>query len=155
MIAGNHDFCLEAHPEKARAALRAVRYLEDDEAVVEGIRFWGSPWQPAFHDWAFNVPRGPALAKVWARVPEGIDVLISHTPPARILDGVDGESVGCKDLLDRVRAVRPKLNVFGHIHESRGALWQDGVLFVNAATAEGMLAPYVLEWPPHEPELPR
>ncbi len=63
--------------------------------------------------------------------------------------------MGCEDLLARVRAVRPRLNVFGHIHESRGALWRDGVLFVNAATDEGQLQPFVLEWPPREPLLPR
>ena len=68
---------------------------------------------------------------------------------------MDGESVGCQDLLDHVLAVKPRVNVFGHIHESRGALWQGGVLFVNAATDEGQLPAYVLPWPPREPELPR
>ena len=154
-IAGNHDFCLQNQPRQARATLTAARYLEDEEVTVAGLRFWGSPWQPRFHDWAFNLPRGAPLSRHWARVPEGLDVLLTHTPPARVLDSVDGRSVGCQDLLDRVREVRPRLAVFGHIHEARGALWQDGVLFVNAATGEGRHPAMVLDWPPREPELPR
>ena len=41
----------------------------------------GGPWQPAYNHWAFNLPRGPALAEKWALIPPGLDVLITHGPP--------------------------------------------------------------------------
>ena len=61
-------------------------------------------------------------------------MLITHGPPAGILDRTEpGDAVGCADLLAAVRRVRPRLHVFGHIHEAYGMLEQDGVRFVNAS----------------------
>jgi predicted phosphohydrolase len=134
VIAGNHDWAFERTPAAARSWLRAATYLEDSEVTVDGVRIWGSPWQPWFYDWAFNLERGPAIAAKWDRIPAGIDVLVTHGPPAGILDRTDqGDAVGCADLLAAVRRVRPKLHVFGHIHEAYGTLEQDGVRFVNAS----------------------
>ena len=56
-----------------------------------------------------------------------------------------GERVGCADLLARVRLVRPKLHVFGHIHESAGTTADGGTLFVNAAAYTTRLG-IVAEW---------
>jgi Icc-related predicted phosphoesterase len=155
-IAGNHDFCFEEEPEAARRVLTAAIYLQDEAVEVGGIRFWGSPWQPWFYDWAFNLKRGPALAHKWALIPDQVDVLVTHGPPAGILDKTfDGREVGCEDLLRRVEQVKPKLHVFGHIHEGRGALWRDGTLFVNASVSEGQEPAVALDWPPSPPILPR
>ena len=155
-IAGNHDFCFQDEPDEARRTLTAALYLQDDAVQVDGIRFWGSPWQPWFYDWAFNLKRGPALAQKWALIPDGVDVLVTHGPPAGILDRTgDGREVGCEDLLRRVEVVRPRLHVFGHIHEGRGALWRDGTLFVNASVSEGARPAVALDWPPQAPLLPR
>ncbi len=141
VIAGNHDFCFERLAEAARALIapHAV-YLEDSAHTHAGITFYGSPWQPFFHSWAFNLHRGPALAAKWAQIPDTVDVLITHGPPHGILDQVhDGDSVGCEDLTRAVERVRPALHVFGHIHEAYGQeerQWEDGsrTLFVNAST---------------------
>src|SRR5947208_1687740 len=57
VVAGNHDWPFVTTPDVARAALGpGIAYLEDRAAQVAGLRFWGSPWQPAFCDWAFNLP---------------------------------------------------------------------------------------------------
>ncbi|MCU0865399.1 MAG: metallophosphatase domain-containing protein [Planctomycetes bacterium] len=134
VIAGNHDWAFERTPAAARSWLRAATYLEDSEVTIDGLRIWGSPWQPWFYDWAFNLERGPAIAAKWDLIPAGIDVLITHGPPAGILDRTDqGDAVGCTDLLAAVRRVRPRLHVFGHIHEAYGTFEQDGVRFVNAS----------------------
>src|SRR5438552_15630492 len=69
IVAGNHDWAFVNEPERARAAIAPMTYLEDAGATIDGVRFYGSPWQPAFHDWAFNLPRGPQLAAVWANIP--------------------------------------------------------------------------------------
>jgi hypothetical protein len=53
------------------------------------------------------------------------DVLITHGPPAHHLDS----GHGCLALLDTLWRLRPKLHVFGHIHEGRGVetvAWTDG-----------------------------
>ena len=81
VVAGNHDWAFVHEPAMARAALAGITYLEDSEATLGGLRFYGSPWQPEFNDWAFNLPRGPELAAVWANIPPAIDVLITHSPP--------------------------------------------------------------------------
>lgn len=131
VIAGNHDFCFERRAD-ARTWITAAHYLEDSGVELDGVRFWGSPWQPRFFDWAFNLDRGAPLREKWALVPAGTDVLLTHGPPAGILDRcADGREVGCADLLAAVRQLRPRLHVFGHIHEAYGRV-DDGTIFVNA-----------------------
>lgn len=138
-IAGNHDWCFQRFPDEARRRLTNAIYLEDAAVVVGGLKFYGSPWQPRFYDWAFNLDRGPELAAKWALLPVDTDVLITHGPPEGILDLTRRwVRVGDADLLDRVRQVRPKLHVFGHIHEAAGVYESGGTLYVNAATEMGV-----------------
>ncbi|MCH7547973.1 MAG: metallophosphatase domain-containing protein [Candidatus Krumholzibacteriota bacterium] len=146
VVAGNHDFCFERDNARSRALLTNATYLEDDAITIDGVTYYGSPWQPEFLNWAFNLERGKALREKWSMVPDHTDVLITHCPPAGILDEtIGGERVGCEDLLARVRVVRPKLHVFGHIHEARGMVEIDGTKFVNAATAFRSCEPFVVE----------
>lgn len=86
IVAGNHDWAFVHERAPARSLFATMHYLEDSEITLDGMRFYGSPWQPEFHDWAFNLPRGEPLAAVWRRIPRGIDVLITHGPPAGIGD---------------------------------------------------------------------
>ena len=155
-IAGNHDwaFAEPAHRERARAMLAdaGVVYLEDAEHSVAGLRFWGSPWQPEFNDWAFNLPRGSALAAKWALVPVGIDVLVTHGPPQGIGDrGPGGGShatesrAGCEALRERLAVVKPLAHLFGHIHQDGGAWPIEGTLFANVTTWECERAPTVID----------
>jgi predicted phosphohydrolase len=135
ICAGNHDWGFERTPEIARNLITNAVYLEDQEITVEGLRVYMSPWQPEFCNWAFNLPRGEDLREVWAKIPEGIDVLVTHGPPMGILDFThyDKKSVGCADLLTRIRHIKPKLHVFGHIHEGYGVIEKEGTKFVNAS----------------------
>ncbi len=143
MIAGNHDWALAyATPEEIKTLITNAVYLQDSGIELEGIKFWGSPWQPEFCDWAFNLPRGKLLAEVWSLIPDDIDVLITHGPPYGILDQNDiGQHVGCLDLLEALDRVQPKLHIFGHIHESAGKLEKDGITFVNACICDGKYRP--------------
>lgn len=149
VIAGNHELCLERTPALARRQLRGLRYLEDEAATVCGLRFWGSPWQPWFLDWAFNLPRGPKLAAKWALAPVDTDVLVTHGPPRGYGDRVlDHRREGCDDLLARVKELQPLLHVFGHIHEDRGA-WKVGrTLVANVTTSECEQPPTVFRIDP-------
>ena len=146
VIAGNHDWCFQREPDEARRVLRSAVYLQDEAVTIEGLRFYGSPWQPWFLDWAFNLQRGRQLADKWALIPERLDVLITHGPPKGYGDRTwRGERVGCADLLRRVRDVQPRWHLFGHIHEDPGA-WEEGATrFVNVTTNECACGPTTLE----------
>jgi Icc-related predicted phosphoesterase len=146
IVAGNHDWAFVREPAEARAMFAGMHYLEDSEVTIEGVRFYGSPWQPAFNHWAFNLPRGAALAAVWERIPRGVDVLITHGPPDGIGDrtSVAGRA-GCADLRVRVAEVAPRLHMFGHIHQD-GGVWRRGAtLFANVTTWECEREPTVFE----------
>jgi predicted phosphohydrolase len=147
VVAGNHDWCFAREPQAAIEALgQGVVYLQDSEVTIDGVRFWGSPWQPAFNDWAFNLPRGEALARKWALIPAGIHVLVTHGPPHGIGDWCD-EPVrqGCEHLLAAVRRIRPLLHLFGHIHQDRGFWQQDGICFANVTCWECVRGPTVVD----------
>jgi Icc-related predicted phosphoesterase len=145
VIAGNHDRLFETHREIAEHQLgaghRGLIYLQDSGVMLEGVAFWGSPWQPWFFDWAFNLRRGRAIAAKWSLIPDKTDVLVTHGPPMGILDAVGPEHVGCLDLLNRVTQLRPKVHIFGHIHEGSGELQRDGIQFVNASICDGQYVP--------------
>ena len=146
VVAGNHDWCFARQRERAVAMLGDCIYLQDAEATVDGVRFWGSPWQPAYNDWAFNLPRGAALAEKWASIPLGIDVLVTHGPPQGLGDrGPMAGRAGCVDLRARVDEVAPRLHLFGHIHQD-GGCWREGAtMFANVTTWECERPPTVVE----------
>jgi Icc-related predicted phosphoesterase len=71
----------------------------------------------------------------WQAIPEDTDILITHGPPNGILDYV-AQSVynaGCEELLERVMQVKPKVSVFGHIHQGYGTLRVNEIEFINAS----------------------
>ncbi|MBK8208192.1 MAG: metallophosphatase domain-containing protein [Planctomycetes bacterium] len=141
VVAGNHDLLFEHVPEIAEDILRqacpGVHYLRDSGIEIDGVRFWGSPWQPRFMNWAFNLERGEPLRQVWAQVPDGIDVLITHGPPHGILDKTrHGDLVGCEELRAALPRIKPRVHIFGHIHEGAGQLKAGGVHFVNASSLD-------------------
>ncbi len=145
LIAGNHDWCFQNEPEQARRLVSHATYLQDSGIELDGVRFWGSPWTPEFFNWAFNLPRGEALAERWAQIPDNTDVLITHGPPMNILDQVGerfgGGHVGCEALAERLAGLRLKAHLFGHIHESYGQQEHGHCRFVNAATCNGQFKP--------------
>ena len=146
VIAGNHDFpAYTTHAEcQAIFEQHGIHYLRDSWVEIQGVKFWGSPWQPEFCGMAFNLPRGDRLWDKWRLIPKDVDVLVTHGPPYGILDDTTppdailiGEAtndphVGCKQLLRRIKQVKPKLHCFGHIHVSRGQEEVDGTTFINA-----------------------
>jgi len=146
VVAGNHDWCFVNSPTAAASLFEGCHYLEDSGVTIEGIRFWGSPWQPAYNDWAFNLPRGEALAEKWSLIPSDTDVLITHGPPEGYGDKVSiaGRS-GCADLLDAARRVSPRLHMFGHIHQDGGFWVEDTIGFANVTTWECERAPSVFD----------
>jgi Icc-related predicted phosphoesterase len=135
-VAGNHDFFFEReNPSTIRELIpEGVIYLQDSGIEIKGFRLWGSPITPRFFNWAFNRSRGEAIRNHWKLIPEPLDLLITHGPPFGILDQVVNEqNVGCKELLERIRCIKPQVHIFGHIHESYGTTKSMGIRFINAS----------------------
>lgn len=121
--------------DEARAA--GIVYMEEEVRVFElnnGARFtvYASPYTPEFCAWAFayerdedrffNPPPSAAAVKAVPSFPE-VDVMLTHGPPLNILDQVvHGTNVGCEHLLRACSRAKPRLHVFGHIHEGHGAV---------------------------------
>ena len=134
-IAGNHDFAFERNNDELRALVPAnVIYLENCGVDIEGIYIWGSPVQPTFYNWAFNVDRGADIKKYWDLIPSHTQILITHGPPMEILDRtVRYKNVGCEELKIAVERIKPNYHIFGHIHEAYGN-WNNGFTeFINAS----------------------
>lgn len=122
-IAGNHDWLFETKSRLAEKmmAQAGIEYLKDDSITIDGVKFYGAPWQPRFHDWAFNVDRGPLIKKKWDLIPDDTNVLVTHGPPYGVLDQVaDGPHLGCEELRAALDRVMPRLHIFGHIHDGYG-----------------------------------
>lgn len=134
-VAGNHDWLFETNPIMARALLdKSITYLQDKTVEIEGIKIYGSPWQPRFYDWAFNLNRGREMAEKWDLIPHDTEILITHGPPAGVLDRTAyGDQAGCDELIKKVSEIRPKAHIFGHIHEGYGSTEESGVIFINAS----------------------
>mgnify|MGYP003676498896 FL=1 len=136
VIAGNHDSCLESNPREARERIKHGVYLQDAGIEIDGIKFWGTPWQPWFMDMAFNVASNIGRRARWSLIPSDTQVLITHTPPRSILDLTSlGENVGCEELARVVKTLGLRLHVFGHIHEAYGIRAIGETTYINACTS--------------------
>ena len=137
-IAGNHDFGFQDSPKVCAKLLQdypTVTYLEDNSVIIDGIKIYGSPWQPRFYNWAFNVDRGWDIAQKWEKIPMDTDILITHGPLHGILDSTyAGQRVGCEDLYKKVMEIKPKVHACGHIHYDYGMKEMDGMTFINACS---------------------
>jgi len=146
LIEGNHDWLGARNSSlmNQMCADNGITLLRDSEIVIDGVKFYGSPWQPEFGRWAFNLRRGQELRDKWNLIPNDTNVLITHGPPMSILDGVEKfipgigefeiEHVGCMDLHNRVMSHEMKdlkLHVFGHIHQAYGKKEFGTKTFIN------------------------
>ena len=157
VIAGNHDIWMEkANPSEIAAIIPpGITYLNDSGCEVEGLKFWGSPVQPTFFNWAFNRDRGEHIQQHWDLIPEGTDVLLTHGPVRYRLDecpdwNTNGlKRVGCQNLYDTVKKIKPILHICGHVHYSYGDCFNNGTTFINASVCneayEPLNKPYIVD----------
>ncbi|KAJ6103156.1 hypothetical protein N7486_005583 [Penicillium sp. IBT 16267x] len=135
VVAGNHDLLLDpcqdpvsSKTETAQAERQIldwgdIIYLENSETTVvcangRRLRIYGSPHSPRHGTPAFQFPRSE---DIWANtIPKDVDVLVTHCPPRGHLDRLQ---LGCVHLLREVWRVRPRVHVFGHVHEGVGTEW--------------------------------
>lgn len=157
-IAGNYDFCFQDSPNECRKILADynIIYLQDELYLLgdnynEAIKIYGSPWQPEFFNWAFNLPRnGQELYQRWNNISDNTDILITHGPSLYHLDKVRNENAGCSLLSGRIEKLKPKIHIFGHIHCSYGYEFDNNVHYFNSSILndkyEFTNKPFTFDW---------
>lgn len=151
-VPGNHDWIWEYSKHEVPAwfprnsvdrEIRAnakIECIEDYLTFYKGLKIYGTPVQLPFCNWAFNREEGQ-IQRYWDAIPEGLDILLLHSPPYGILDrtnypDLESECIGSKSLKKRIEKVRPKLVVFGHNHGEHGVVEKDGIKYVNASLVD-------------------
>ena len=162
-IAGNHDFGFEKRPEETMEIVNSyewITYLQDSvlhfaSENIEITKIYGSPWQPEFHNWAFNLPKnGLELEEKWNNIPDNTDILITHGPAFGYLDTImdQYDNLGCQLLTNRIKTIKPKIHVCGHIHSGRGYVFDGDTHFINASVLDEQYQytqkPLTVEWDP-------
>jgi len=143
-IAGNHDWGFQNNVEKFMEIVnsyKTVDYIQDETIQVNNddkmVNIYGSPWQPEFYNWAFNLPKnGVELAAKWDAIPDNTDILITHGPAFGVLDTVAGkmwDNLGCQLLTNKIKSIKPKIHVCGHIHSGYGYYFDGNTHFINAS----------------------
>lgn len=137
VIAGNHDMYMERNP-MGRTLLFNCTYLEDTGTTINGINFYGSPWQPFFCNWAFNIHEYGDRYRKFSQIPEDTNILITHCPPFGVRDtSSEGNQIGCRALLKRVNELKNlnnlRLHVFGHNHAGYGEGTYEDIIFCNSS----------------------
>ena len=168
VVAGNHDLMFEDDLKQAKEIISEypnATYLQDDLEVIgddysTAVKVYGSPWQPEFYNWAFNLPRmGWELQQKWDDIPVGVDILVTHGPAWGHLDTVVGQNMhlGCELLTNRINIVKPKIHVFGHIHTGYGYKFDNGTHYFNAAVLNEQYIftqkPLTVDWNPETNEI--
>ncbi|ESZ95898.1 hypothetical protein SBOR_3711 [Sclerotinia borealis F-4128] len=109
---GTHEFTLQ---NGAHFTIYASPY-------TCGSGHWG--FQYLAHEDRFNDATQVASSKTSIAmnpIRAGVDIVMTHGPPHTILDQVDGQNLGCPNLLRAIGRMRPLMHCFGHIHEGYGA----------------------------------
>ncbi len=144
---GNHDYW----GERAHAIYGSRFALEDwgpdTVGVVDGpfeyagLRIWLTPWSSQFRDWAFMADED-RLTQRYAHIPSGVDILVSHQPPAgcggRFYDLATGkvEEIGSRALLEAIDRSTPHVVVCGHVHSGHGTYQHQGTRIYNVAIVD-------------------
>lgn len=139
LVPGNHDRFIADDPDYIKEDFLGtdVHLLINDYIELGGLKIFGSPYSLAFGDtWtAFAGDESDLEKKAWNKIPQELDILITHTPPWSVLDSY----LGSRSLLLKVQETKPKIHIFGHIHQGSGIEESEDTTFVNAATPGGVM----------------
>lgn len=146
-IAGNHDWGFQNNVGRVQEIVnsyKTIDYLQDSHLqtgpdIDNLVKIYGSPWQPEFYNWAFNLSRnGTELLEKWNNIPDDTDILITHGPAWGYVDQVIGRSehLGCELLTQRIKTIKPKIHICGHIHSGHGYKFDGDTHFINASVLD-------------------
>lgn len=162
-VAGNHDRALESNTCMGKdmfSNMDNVHYLMNETIELDfpdkgKLRIGGTPYQPDFCHWAFNVEDSDKLDFIYDNViEEGLNVLLTHCPPFDILDqshlprpyfGKTGEErLGSIELRKKILSMDnpPRYHTFGHIHGDGGKhVLVGNTIFINASVCDESYKP--------------
>ncbi|WP_028486830.1 metallophosphoesterase family protein [Thiomicrorhabdus chilensis] len=154
LVPGNHDrFCEQFETDKDFRYMvipDEVHLLINESIEINGVKFWGSPYTPEFHNWGFQLDKGEELEH-WNKIPVDADVLITHGPAKFILDDKYAEfsigrkrrkessefyesALGCPFLAERIKELNKlQAHLFGHIHGGYGRDDSHGYVALNSS----------------------
>lgn len=142
-VPGNHNTSERMFQEHHYSDNGIIRLIHQS-VEIEGLKIFGSPYTPTFGiDWAYNINRSK-IYEYWQEIPEDTDIVVTHGPPLGIGDLTGGEKleqVGDRSLLKRMLVIKPKLHVFGHLHDepdiiNHGLRRVKDIDFVNASVVD-------------------
>ena len=169
VVVGAGDFCVARQGlKKIIAALSAITKptvvvpgnSESDEELLQACRSWesarvlhgrrvtiaevpffgiggGIPITP-FGSWSYDFSEDEAY-NLLRDCPSG-GVLVSHSPPAGVLDASsDGRRLGSQAVRETILIKKPNLVVCGHIHGSAGKIDRIGETTVINAGPQGII----------------
>lgn len=147
-IPGNHSTFVYHNEKEAKNILKenGIIWLNKEEVVIDGVKFYGDGISPTFGDWVYMCKR-ETIGRHWELIPDDVNVLLTHTPPKGILDLTETnlhtvELCGCSALRKRIISLSDLMyHCFGHIHnghgiENIGLRKIHGKTFSNAAGVE-------------------
>lgn len=130
-IGGNHDYCLEEENRETIQSLlpKNVFYLDKSEIRIENINIFGLPF------FVSDAMSGDYEESI-KLIPKDTSILITHRPPYGILDKSGIINYGCPDLLKAISEIKPRYNLFGHIHDAYGIKETSHTTFANTALVD-------------------
>lgn len=161
IIAGNHDFCFDvskynnvkpfwiSHKMAQYGFLSPHNhYLEGTACTIDNVKFYGTPYnirkEGKKDTWAFNVDSAE-ISKYWADIHKNTDVLITHMPPFGKLDWAFSDNgtgrIGCERLRYFVKTIKPKLHLFGHVHDDYGMIHDNDTMYCNGSIVNRLKVP--------------
>lgn len=134
-IPGNHDFWLRSLIDGNFGSYEECKkkyfipdnfhLLNDSEITLKGLRIYGTPWVPRINGhWCYeNFEQN--LVSEFEKIPEGLDILITHSPPRHGDSDIDislerdlhkTRHFGSPSLMDAILKKNPHVVFCGHIH---------------------------------------
>jgi Icc-related predicted phosphoesterase len=119
IIIGNHDRWSGFNTPTLRSLLNNATVLENEEVQVYGLRIYGISWSLKQPD---GSPDSHPSKEFFYKIPENLDILMTHCPPYQIFDLIDEVNTwgSSKFLREAIELKKPKVHLFGHLHEQRG-----------------------------------
>lgn len=148
-VPGNHDMLFESHYALGASLLNSCTVLVDASVKINGVHFYGSPHCSRYGQWAF-MGDDAYLKEKFSKIPDDVDVLITHNPPFGVLDLYNVESIGADGFVSKLgmrlgsevlsqemkRLTKIKVHCFGHIHDGQGKHEVNGIRYFNCAQCD-------------------
>lgn len=131
IVPGNHDWTAtqdkvnakqlttdEANsPRYLQAKIPNAKVLNHELLEVMGLRIFGTGWCVDYDLNSADV-KGTSY---YDKIPASVDVLLTHDPPFGIFDmTLFGHFGSSQKLVQAIQSSKPKVHLFGHVHEQRG-----------------------------------